>query len=298
MRSKWWLIPVLIALLVLLVYIYPVPNKPFTALAGKVDPEIVDSLTAFRSAHVPQSLDVNSTTWEFIAFGEGDGTILFLHGMTGAADIWWQQMDALSADYHVISVTYPPVDSLAEMSRGVLAILEHEGVTQTNIVGSSLGGYLTQYLVAQHPDLIARAVFANTFPPNDLIAEKNATIGKALPYLPEWAIMGVLRGSFEGDVYTASGNSELVLAYMLEQSYGRMTKAQVVGRFHCIVDPFVPPDMDALGIPVMIIEADNDPLVEKVLREQLKSIYPSAQVHTLHDLGHFSYLNDPENYTD
>ena len=109
--------------------------------------------------------------------------------------------------------------------------------------------------------------------------------------------MNVFRGSFEGDVYTASGNSDLVLAYLLEQSYGRMTKAQVVGRFHCVVDPFHAPDVEALGVPVMIIEVDNDPLVEEVLREQLKTTYPGATIHTLHAVGHFPYLNSPEEYT-
>ena len=297
MKLKWWLIPVIIALLVLIVYLYPVPNISFKTLADKVDAETITALMAFRSAHTPQTLDVDGMTWEYIAYGDGDETIFFLHGMTGAADIWWQQMEALQDDYRVISLTYPPVESLAKMSQGVLAILEREDVDQVNIVGSSLGGYLTQYLVARYSGKITRAVFANTFPPNDLIAEKNAAIGKLLPYLPEWAIMRVLRGSFKGDVYTASGNSELVLAYMLEQSYGRMDKAQVVGRFHCIVDPFDPPDIGALHIPVMILEADNDPLVEEVLREQLKVVYPSAQVHTLHDVGHFSYLNNADEYT-
>lgn len=47
----------------------------------------------------------------------------------------------------------------------------------------------------------------------------------------------------------------------------------------------------------MIIEADNDPLVEESLREQLKATYPSAQVHTLRGVGHFPYLNEPEAYT-
>ena len=197
----------------------------------------------------------------------------------------------------MISLTYPPVDSLEEMSRGVMAILEQEGVQKVNVVGSSLGGYLAQYLVAEYPEIINKAVFANTFPPNDLIAEKNRTIGAALPYLPEWLVIKVLRGSFRDSVYPASGRDELTLAYMLEQSYGRMSKAQVVSRFHAVIDPFIPADLEALGIPVLIIESDNDPLVEETLREMLKDTYPSAEVVTLHNVGHFPYLNQPEEYT-
>ena len=87
-----------------------------------------------------------------------------------------------------------------------------------------------------------------------------------------------------------------MLAFGLEQTYGRMSKAQVLGRFRCVVEPFEAPDMAALGIPVMIIEADNDPLVEAALREQLKETYPTAEVVTLSN-GHFPYLSMPDEYT-
>jgi pimeloyl-ACP methyl ester carboxylesterase len=184
------------------------------------------------------------------------------------------------------------------MSDGVFAILDAEGVERTNIVGTSLGGYLTQYIVANYPTRVLRAVFSNTFPPNDLIAEKNKSIGMALPFLPEWLVIDVLRGSFVASVYPASGNDELTLAFLNEISYGRMRKAQVVGRFHGVVEKFTAPNLATLNIPVMIIEADNDPLVELALRDQLKEIYPSAEVHTFSNVGHFPYLNRPEEYTE
>ncbi|MBT3389037.1 MAG: alpha/beta hydrolase [Chloroflexi bacterium] len=297
MRKKLkWIISLALLVIVLAVYLWPVPQKSFRELADKVEPELTAQFLAFRDEHPPQTIEVDGQPWEYIAFGQGDETILFLHGMTGAADIWWRPMNALSDRYRVVAVTYPPADDLAAMSRGALAVLDQLGVEQTNLVGSSLGGYLAQYLVATHPERVRRAVFANTFPPNEIIAEKNKTIGALLPYLPEWLVIDVLRSSFYGSVYPAAGNSELVLAYMLEQSYGRMSKAQVVGRFHGVVDPFTAPDVAALGIPVLIIEADNDPLVEEALREQLKAAYPDAEVRILHAVGHFPYLNAADDY--
>jgi pimeloyl-ACP methyl ester carboxylesterase len=293
---KWFALLALVAAIVG-VYLYPVKRVPFEQLYAKVEPSKVESLKAFRAAHPPKYMDVDGVKWEYVSFGKGDETILFLHGMTGAYDIWWNQMDVLQKDHRVISVTYPAVDSLAGLSKGVLAILDSEGVDKVNVVGTSLGGYLTQYLVANHPDRITRAVFSNTFPPNDLIAEKNKTIGTALPYLPEWLVIDVLRGSFSDSVYPASGNDELTLAFLMEIGAGRMSKAQVVGRFHCVVDPFTAPDIKALDIPVLIIEADNDPLVEFALREQLKETYPTAEVWTLSKVGHFPYLNHSDEYT-
>jgi len=296
-KKRTWLVPVILLVVISGVYLYPAPRESFDGLYAKVDADTVNSLMAFRGAHPVRTLELRGVKWDYVSLGEGPETILFLHGMTGAYDIWWQPMEALQGEYRVVSVTYPAVVSLGEIEQAVMAILDAEGVVQFHVVGSSLGGYFAQYLVARHPDKILSAVFANTFPPNDIIAEKNKTIGALLPYLPEWLVMNVLSGSIRESVYPASGYSELVLAFGLEQTHGRMSKAQVLGRFRCVVEPFAAPDVAALDVPVMIIEADNDPLVEKVLREQLKATYPSAVVQTLSGVGHFPYLNEAEAYT-
>ena len=296
-KNLRWIIPLILVIVVVGVYLYPVQGVVFEKNYAKADPGLTASLQRFRAEHPAKSLKVNGVAWEYVVSGKGQVAILFLHGMTGAYDIWWQQMEDLQDHYRVISVTYPAVDSLEKLSEGILSIMDTEGVERTNIIGTSLGGYLAQNLVAHHPDRILRAVFSNTFPPNDLIAEKNKAIGTVLPFLPEWLVMNVLRDSFVKSIYPASGNNELTLAFLTEVGSGRMSKAQVVGRYHCVVEPFTAPDLDKLKIPVLIIEADNDPLVEKALREQLKSTYPSARVRTLSS-GHFPYLNPSTGFTD
>ncbi|MBC7259774.1 MAG: alpha/beta hydrolase [Chloroflexi bacterium] len=296
-KKKGLVVLGVLLVLLLVVYLWPVPQKGFAELSEKVSPQDRQSLLDFRSQHPPKHLQVNGKDWEYVAFGSGEKAILFLHGMTGAYDIWWQQMVPLSDDYRVISLTYPPAGTLDELGEGVLAVLDAEGVQQTYVVGTSLGGYLAQYLMARHPERIEKAVLGNTFPPNDILRQKNESLIRILPFLPNWVVMGVFRKNFVETIYPAAGHSELVLAYMLEQVSGRMSKAQVVARAKAVIEPFIPPDPQALGIPVMIIEADNDPLVEVALREQLKATYPTAEVHTLHAVGHFPYVNEPDTYT-
>ncbi|NOZ28900.1 MAG: alpha/beta hydrolase [Chloroflexi bacterium] len=273
------------------------PRPSFEQLYARVDEATRCSLQTFRRDHPPRTLEVDGQIWEYVVLGEGERTILYLHGMAGAYDIWWQQMLALAPRWRQVAVTYPPVDHLHGLERGLLAILEQEGIARVNVVGSSLGGYLAQYLVAHHPQIIERAVFANTFPPSEQIAQSTRGIGRFLPYLPEWVIMRMLRRNIAQNIYPASGHSELVAAFLLEQAHGKMSKAQFVSRYRCVIQPFTPPAPEALETPILIIEADNDPLVGEPLREQLKATYPSASVHTLHGAGHFPYLNEPEAYT-
>ncbi len=284
----------ILAIAILIVYLVPVSSVPFRELYAKVDPTTTQSLEKFRQTTLLQEIQVDGVAWKYVIAGDGSETILFLHGMTGAHDIWWQQIQALQGKYRVIAVTYPAVDTLEGLASGITAILAREEVKPVNVVGTSLGGYLAQYLVATRPTLIKRVVLGNTFPPNNLIAEKNRVIGALLPFLPEWLVMSTLRQSIVDAVYPAAGRSELVLAFLMEQLYGPTSKAQIVARYRCVVEPFTAP---VPKIPIMIIEADNDPLVEKVLREQLKTTYPSATVRNLGNVGHFAYLNEAATYT-
>ncbi len=287
----------LLALAGVAFYGWPVPRKDFAQLSARVDPQVRQSLLDFRARHPVRSVQVDGQAWDYVILGEGTESVLFLHGMTGAYDIWWQQMEALAPSYRVISVTYPPVDSLAGMSRGIWAVLDAEDVEPVHVVGSSLGGYLTQYLLSTRPERIRSVVLGNTFPPNDVYRAKNETQIRLLPWLPAWLIMLAFRKNIETSIYPASGYSELVRAYLLEQTYGRMSKAQVVARAHAVLDDFEPSDAVALDIPILIIEADNDPLVPPILRNLLRETYPSARVVTLPQVGHFPYLNEPVTYT-
>ena len=273
-------------------------QKAFQQIYARVDDETCRSLLAFRREQLPEQTRVDGVPWDHVVFGQGDETILFLHGMAGAYDIWWQVLEDLKDRYQVLSLTYPPVEGLEALARGIAGILAQEGIPQTNVVGSSLGGYLAQYLAARHPDKIKRAVFANTFPPNDVIVRDTRLAAKLLPTLPGRLLMYGLRQNTEKRLYPASGSSEILRAYLLEQYSGAMSKAQFLARYRCVIDPFGAPDPEGLGIPVLILEAGNDPLVDKSLRDMLKDSYPSATVHTLQGVGHFPYLNVPEIYAD
>jgi len=286
-----------LVLLALVAYSYPVRRIPFQHLYAKVPDDIKKSLQRFRRVHEIQHLKVSGKTWRYLAIGKGEETILFLHGMAGAYDIWWQVIEDLQDRFNIISLTYPPIDNLEGLRRGILAILEKEDVSECYLVGTSLGGYLAQYLISKNPEMIKRAVFANTFPPNDIIARKTRNAGKILPFLPQWAVMQYLKQRTTTSTYPASGHSEIVLAYMMEQAHGMLTKKQYIARYRCIIDAFEAPVSEASKIPVLIIEADNDPLVDTQLREMLKATYPSSRVKTLHGVGHFPYLNQPGQYT-
>ena len=123
-----WLIPLILVVLIIAVYIWPVSKSSFEELYADVDQSVVDSLVTFRAAYPTKTVDVNKVAWEYVVMGQGEDTIVFLHGMIGAYDIWWQQMEILQGKYRLVAMTYPAAGSLAEMGQGVMAILDAEDV--------------------------------------------------------------------------------------------------------------------------------------------------------------------------
>jgi pimeloyl-ACP methyl ester carboxylesterase len=140
-------------------------QQSFEQVYARVDEGTRRSLLAFRRDHPLIQIQVDGVIWHYVAYGQGEETVLFLLGMAGAYDIWWQVLETLKDRFQMVSLTYPPVQGLK-----------------------------------------------------------------------------------------------------------------------------------ALDVPVMILEADNDPLVNGRLREMLKTTYPSATVHTLTGAGHFPYLSKPALY--
>lgn len=281
----------------LVFYLFPVKKQSFDELYNG-DPAVARSLAAFREYPL-KSLEYEGLEWPYLTMGNGPRTLLFLHGMGGAGDIWWQQIEALQADFKIISLTLPAVHSLEEASAGINRILEAEETDKLSIAGTSMGGYIAQYYLSQYPDRVERVVFGNTFPPNEIYRRENGGLRKLVPWLPEWLVMSQFRANISKTVSPASGYSRLVEAYLLEQYSGLMSKEQFIGRFDIVLDSFAinrAPDRQA--VPKLIIESDNDPLVPPELRARLKQAYPEAQVHTFSGTGHFTYLNEPEAYTE
>lgn len=261
---------------------------------SEVDPGLAAGLERIREMGLEHIDPTTGTTWEYLDLGEGP-TVLFLHGMAGGYDIWFRQLLAMSDHQRVVAVTYPPVATLEELTRQLIGLLDSLEVAKVNVVGSSLGGYIAQFLVANYPGRIVRAVFANTFPPNTQIALEHAEPFEAVKAMPAEDVMSRLRENADANIVPAAGGSALVRAYLLDQAAGRMSKAQFVARYACVLDTFAPPDTRAK--PLMLIEATNDPLVSPVLRGLLTEAYPESKKVSLGDVGHFPYLNEGARYT-
>ncbi len=284
----------LLLLIIIVIYLIPTSPTDFFESYPKND-KASQSLKEFQSK-TTSKITVNGVNWEYYSGGNGNKTILFLHGMGGSYDLWWQQISAFEKDYKVITYTLPEeINSLEKTSKGILEILDKEKVDKFYAVGTSMGGYITQYLVNIIPNRIEKAVFGNTFPPNNLILNENQSKSKIIPLLPEILFSKLGEKKLNNELIPAAKNSELLKAFLTSLP---SSKKLFMNRYHVVIDLFTatPNRYETKRIPKLIIESDNDPLIQPELRKEIKELYPKAQVYTFHNEGHFPYINAADEY--
>ena len=95
-----------------------------------------------------------------------------------------------------------------KMLGDILAVMAAEGITRADIMGYSMGGYLTINLAHERPDVVARAVIAgvgeNYF---SFWAQRDKTIGDGLLAQDESAITDPLAREFRA--FAERGNNDL-----------------------------------------------------------------------------------------
>ncbi len=286
----------LIFIFLIILVIYLIPTSPSNFFKNYTNSDKASQSLKEFQLKTTSKITVDGVNWEYYSGGKGNKTILFLHGMGGSYDLWWQQISAFEKDYSVVTYTLPEeINSLENTSKGILEILDKEKVDNFYAVGTSMGGYITQYLVNKIPNRIEKAVFGNTFPPNDLILKENKSKSKIIPLLPEILFSKLGEKKLNDELIPAAKNSKLLKAFLTSLP---SNKKLFINRYRVVIDKFtVTPDKyETKRIPKLIIESDNDPLIQSELREKIKDLYPDAKAFTFHNEGHFPYINAAEEY--
>jgi len=258
-----------------------------------IQPDPYRLLEQFRRRHPPQRLELDGAKWTYWDLGRGAQTLVFLHGMAGSGDVWFQQLLRFARHYRVVAPTYPPLEPLDRLVAGVWALLDHLDVDKAQFVGSSLGGLVVQYMASSHPERVERAVFSNTFPPGHPEIRRTRWLMPLARGLPTRVLFGLMKRSLRLNRAALEAGDRLLQAYLLDQYDGGMTRAQLLARAACVLGDF---ELEPPTMPHAIIESLDEPLLSRNVRSDLKRLYPRAWVHTFRKGGHFPYLTQAEEY--
>ena len=257
--------------------------------------QLIEARNAFCARYAEEHRSVNGRKWGFIRGGKTGPVLVLLPGTLGRADIFWQQIDALVDEARILSLSYPAKGGIADWAGDIADMLKQEGMEGATILGSSLGGYVAQYLTGAHPGLCGGLIAANTLPDARIVA----TIP---PYSMdlENVEIGILRNGFlaglrnwQSPDHPYADLAELLIA----EVNGRIPEAEMRSRLIALK---LAPELPAQTLPsgrVFTIESGDDHLIPRPVREALRASLQPGKAFSFDEAGHFPYVTRPLEYT-
>lgn len=256
---------------------------------------LINARDDFARANPEQRVSLNGREWGLIDLDGSGPALLLIPGTLGRADIFWQQMAALKGRVRILSVSYPDSGGVEEWAGDLIALISDRDIEKVTVLGSSLGGYLAQYIAAVHPDRVERLIAANTLY-DTVPAKRNPPYSSDLDLAP---IEELRNGFGRGLGAWADSHPEQaeLVELLLQEVGGRIPELELRNRLKGIKNAPVLPASMVSPANTVTIEAADDPLIPQFMRDEVRAVLTPAVSYHFESGGHFPYLARPELYT-
>jgi len=255
---------------------------------------LIAARDTFAAENPERRILLNGRDWGYLDVGQGPALIL-IPGTLGRGDIFWNQINALSDRLRIVAVTYPETGGVDDWARDLGRLMDHLGIDQATVLGSSLGGYLAQYFAGHAPDRVTRLVGANTL---------HSVIGMdtRMPYALDLQATPIddLRAGFGGGLGAwreAHPEQSDLVDLLLQEVGGRIPEPELRNRLSALKDGPELPDLALSPDRIITIEADDDPLIPPEMRAAVRARLQPGVAYRFLSGGHFPYVARPEDYT-
>ncbi|MFY0519716.1 alpha/beta fold hydrolase [Lysinibacillus sp. UGB7] len=104
-------------------------------------------------------VDVGGRNLAVTLDGQGDNTIVFLHGLTGQQHNFYHLVQLLKADFKTVSVDLAgrgesdpsETSSVLQHAKDVAILLENLAIDEPILIGHSMGAFITSIIASEHP---------------------------------------------------------------------------------------------------------------------------------------------------
>jgi pimeloyl-ACP methyl ester carboxylesterase len=275
---------------------------------------MVDSSSPSRSSHVTaptQFVEANGIRFAYRRFGTDNGVpLVFLQHFRGGIDHWDPAVtDGLAANRPVILFDNTGVagtsghtpDTVEAQADDAADFARALGLTQVDILGFSIGGYVAQALTLRHPQLVRRLVLVGTKPRAGDDTERHPDVNHVATR-NEVLTLEDFRFLF----FSPSPTSQAAGERFWERRHRRTvdvdpptSQQTMLAQTAAIVDwkephgePFA--ELKTITQPTLVINGRRDVMVPTINSYHLAQNIPCAQLIIYPDSGHASLFQYPE----
>lgn len=244
----------------------------------------------------------HGVTLRYIDEGQGE-PVLLIHGFCGSLHLQWGGpgiLQSLAKDYRVIAYDnrghgrsgkpHDPAKYGDELVEDAVRLLDHLGIDKAHIVGYSLGAFITDKLLAEHPQRFLTATLAGGgwAKADDDRAE---FIGEVARSLDEGNGIGPLLIKLTPEGRPKPSEARLRRANRLFSLVNdqKALAAVIRGMKDLTVSE---QQLRANRVPTLAIVGEIDPI--KVTVDELSQVMPNLQVYVIKDADHIGAFLRPE----
>lgn len=242
--------------------------------------------------------DDESIYWEVL--GEGGVPLVLSHGAGGNHAIWYQQVAHFASDRTVVvwdhrgygrSTDHAGRSGPQVATGDLLAVLDHLGISQADLVGQSMGGWTTVGAVLERPALARSVVLADTLGGITSPSIEAAAEGAKRAQLPRDAAS---RLGLHPAIDPSLARRDPARAHLYQQLAETTTVdvPTLIGRL--LAAQHLAGEAMRITCPVLCVVGDRDSLFPPAAVRALAGILPDARVAEIPGSGHSPYFEDPE----
>ncbi|KLU63173.1 arylesterase [Peptococcaceae bacterium CEB3] len=268
----------------------------------------------------------NGETLGYRVCGQGERTIVLIHGNLVSSKYWERLMPAFPSQYTVYALDMRgvgessynrPINSVWDFADDVRQFIEGMNLKRFILVGWSMGGGVSQLFTAQYPALVEKLVLLDSvsvkgFPYPD------PDNGKYLKTREEVLTKGagdlaalLVQGSAEGfravwdmavfnviqpdeDWYKELIDDILTCRFFPDSAWA-MHNFNLSNENNGVLNGNGL--VDRITMPVLVIRGDNDMIVtQEMVDETVGALGPTAQLQVMADCGHAVFIDKPKEF--
>ncbi len=267
------------------------------------DIDIIERFNDFIKSADFREINLSGKKWEYISAGNGKNNLLLLPGIDGKAVTLWQDILYYSRRFRVIAFSYPPIPDITTMTRQMLGILDKEFPGNISLIGKSYGGFVSQVLIRENPELFNKVVLSHTFLPLPPRGRKIALLFPFFKLLPEFMVKRLYRKNLSKIFRGQRVRKEMseARAYFKEALMKLTSKEDILCSYSRIKEYDLNYNLSGHEkLPetgnILLVFGDNDPVCPPEMRKKMEVIYRGAQKYIFSGTGHSAPIVKREEY--
>lgn len=277
---------------------------------------VLTSLTAQQISekvtyHLPvKSIKINSETIAYTDEGDGDKTLLFVHGLSSNLDSWKKNIKGLRSDFRTISIDLPGYGkssrsktdySLAEYAGMLIDVVDQLNLKNVILVGHSMGGQIAMHSVIENPDAFEKLILIapagiETFTGQEATIMKTSYTPAMVVNTSDEQVLANYKMNFYSFPEDAQQMVDDRVAMKSASDFPDYAET-VVNNIHAMLEEPVIDKISSIEMPVLMIFGKNDMLIPNKyfhpsqsiasLVETSKEKFQDIEVKIIDEAGHF-----------